>query len=113
MLYICLCGFPPFSEELKSEDFPYTLSGQIKAGRFDYPSPFWDSVGDPVLDLIDAMIEVDMEKRYPAKQCMAHPWMKNLAGPLRSDPDSGFRQALRDLQITRVNTPTADGGTPS
>lgn len=47
VLYICLCGFPPFSDELYSRDFPYTLSQQIKSGRFDYPSPYWDSVGDP------------------------------------------------------------------
>lgn len=47
VLYICLCGFPPFSDELYSNDFPFTLSQQIKNGRFDYPSPYWDSVGDP------------------------------------------------------------------
>ncbi|EWY99105.1 CAMK/RAD53 protein kinase [Fusarium oxysporum NRRL 32931] len=47
VLYICLCGFPPFSDELYSRDFPFTLSQQIKSGRFDYPSPYWDSVGDP------------------------------------------------------------------
>lgn len=47
VLYICLCGFPPFSDELYSRDFPYSLSQQIRSGRFDYPSPYWDSVGDP------------------------------------------------------------------
>jgi len=29
VLYICLCGFPPFSDELYSEDFPYNLSQQV------------------------------------------------------------------------------------
>jgi len=47
VLYICLCGFPPFSDELTSPDFPYSLSEQIRKGKFDYPSPYWDSVGDP------------------------------------------------------------------
>ena len=47
VLYICLCGFPPFSDELYSRENPYTLSQQIRKGRFDYPSPYWDSVGDP------------------------------------------------------------------
>lgn len=46
VMYICLCGFPPFSEELYSQDFPYTLEQQIMDGRFDYPSPYWDSVSD-------------------------------------------------------------------
>lgn len=30
VLYICLCGFPPFSDELYSRENPYTLSQQIK-----------------------------------------------------------------------------------
>lgn len=51
VLYICLCGFPPFSDELTSRQFPYTMSQQIKSGRFDYPSPYWDSVGDPACTL--------------------------------------------------------------
>ena len=63
VLYICLCGFPPFSDELYTPENPYTLSQQIKMGRFDYPSPYWDSVGDPALDLIDRMLTVDVDKR--------------------------------------------------
>ncbi|KAI4928803.1 hypothetical protein J4E85_005424 [Alternaria conjuncta] len=74
VLYICLCGFPPFSDELYSEDNPYTLSQQIKMGRFDYPSPYWDSVGDPALDLIDKMLTVDVEKRISIDECLQHPW---------------------------------------
>lgn len=46
ILYICLCGFPPFSDELFSKEFPYTMSQQIKEAKFDYPSPYWDSVDD-------------------------------------------------------------------
>lgn len=45
VLYICLCGFPPFSDELWTRENPYTLHDQIRGGRFDYPSPYWDSVG--------------------------------------------------------------------
>lgn len=74
VLYICLCGFPPFSDELYSKENPYTLTQQIKMGRFDYPSPYWDSVGDPALDLIDRMLTVDVDKRYTIDQCLEHPW---------------------------------------
>jgi serine/threonine-protein kinase Chk2 len=74
VLYICLCGFPPFSDELYSPENPYTLSQQIKMGRFDYPSPYWDSVGDPALDLIDRMLTVDVEQRITIDQCLEHPW---------------------------------------
>ncbi|KAI0425854.1 hypothetical protein F5Y09DRAFT_320665 [Xylaria sp. FL1042] len=75
VLYICLCGFPPFSDELYSTEFPYSLSQQIKGGKFDYPSPYWDSVGDPALDLIDHMLVVDADKRYSIQQCIRGPWL--------------------------------------
>ncbi|OAL30275.1 hypothetical protein AYO20_08849 [Fonsecaea nubica] len=78
VLYICLCGFPPFSDELYSRENPYTLAQQIKMGRFDYPSPYWDSIGDPALDLIDRMLTVDVEKRITIDQCLEHPWTRNL-----------------------------------
>ncbi|KAL7791368.1 hypothetical protein V8C37DRAFT_382899 [Trichoderma ceciliae] len=76
VMYTCMCGFPPFSDELYSKDFPFTLSQQIKGGRFDYPSPYWDRIGDPALDLIDSMLVVNMEKRFTVKQCLEHPWMR-------------------------------------
>ena len=77
VLYICLCGFPPFSDELYTRENPYTLAQQIKMGRFDYPSPYWDSVGDPALDLIDRMLTVDVDKRITIDECLEHPWVTN------------------------------------
>lgn len=74
VLYICLCGFPPFSDELYSRENPYTLSQQIKMGRFDYPSPYWDSVSDSALDLIDHMLTVNVKERYTIDDCLKHPW---------------------------------------
>lgn len=44
-------------------------------GRFDYPSPYWDSVTDLALDLIDSMLLVDVDRRYTVKQCISHPWI--------------------------------------
>ncbi len=80
VLYICLCGFPPFSDELYTPENPYTLTQQIKGGQFNYPSPYWDSVDDLALDLIDHMLEVNIDKRYTIDQCLEHPWttMKSL-----------------------------------
>ena len=44
-------------------------------GRFDYPSPYWDNVGDPALDLIDRMLTVDVDKRITVDECLNHPWV--------------------------------------
>ncbi|KAK0618231.1 CAMK/RAD53 protein kinase [Bombardia bombarda] len=100
VLYICLCGFPPFSDELTSRDFPYSLSEQIRKGKFDYPSPYWDPVGDPALDLIDSMLIVDSEKRFTIDQCLAHPWM-TMNTPGVNDSTNGLVSGLAGLEVNR------------
>ncbi|EJT81601.1 CAMK protein kinase [Gaeumannomyces tritici R3-111a-1] len=100
VLYICLCGFPPFSDELTSDSFPYNLSQQIRTGRFNYPSPYWDSVGDPALHLIDNMLIVDPEKRYTVDQCLNHPWMTQ-SGPSVHDSTDGLVGGLAGLEVNR------------
>lgn len=100
VLYICLCGFPPFSDELFSRDFPYNLSQQIKSGRFDYPSPYWDSVGDPALDLIDHMLVVEPEKRFTVDQCLQHPWLTQKM-PAVADSTDGLVDGIGGLEMHR------------
>jgi serine/threonine-protein kinase Chk2 len=103
VLYICLCGFPPFSDELYSADNPYTLSQQIKMGRFDYPSPYWDSVGDPALDLIDRMLTVDVEKRITVEECLEHPWTTQRTISLTDSTDGLTSRSRR----TSTHSPTS------
>ncbi|RAQ58986.1 hypothetical protein COH20_006750 [Aspergillus flavus] len=77
VLYICLCGFPPFSDELYTKESPYTLTQQIRTGRYDYPSPYWDPMADSALDLIDRMLTVDPDQRLSAPECLSHAWMRD------------------------------------
>ncbi|KAE8394777.1 serine/threonine protein kinase chk2 [Aspergillus alliaceus] len=100
VLYICLCGFPPFSDELYTPENPYTLAQQIKMGRFDYPSPYWDSVGDPALDLIDKMLTVDVTKRITVDECLEHPWLTGKY-PSVSDSTDGLTGALGKLDFSK------------
>jgi serine/threonine-protein kinase Chk2 len=100
VLYICLCGFPPFSDELYSAENPYTLSQQIKNGRFDYPSPYWDSVGDSALDLIDRMLTVDVEQRISIDECLEHPWTIKDTISL-TDSTDGLTGAISKLDFSK------------
>ena len=100
VLYICLCGFPPFSDELYTPENPFTLSQQIKMGRFDYPSPYWDSVGDPALDLIDRMLNVDVEKRISIDDCLEHPWLtQKTLNP--TDSIDGLTGVMNELDFSK------------
>ena len=101
VLYICLCGFPPFSDELYTRENPYTMAQQIKMGRFDYPSPYWDSIGDPALDLIDRMLTVDVTKRITIDECLEHPWIRNVGFINPADSTDGLTGAMSTLDFTR------------
>ena len=69
-------------------------------GRFDYPSPYWDSVGDPALDLIDRMLTVDVDKRMTIDECLEHPWttQKHL-NP--ADSTDGLTGAMDQLDFSK------------
>ena len=104
VLYICLCGFPPFSDELCTAERPYTLSMQIKRALFDYPSPYWDPVSDLALDLIDRMLVVDAERRLTIDECLEHPWttQRKLEA---TDSTDGLTGAMGQLDVQRRSKP--------
>jgi len=72
ILYILLCGFPPFYEEHTPKLFEI-----IKRGDYDFPSPYWDDVSDDAKDLINKCLVVDPKDRYTCAQIFTHPWMKS------------------------------------
>jgi len=69
-------------------------------GRFDYPSPYWDSVGDPALDLIDRMLTVDVERRITIDECLDHPWMTGKY-PTIADSTDGLTGAMGQLDFSK------------
>lgn len=69
-------------------------------GRFDYPSPYWDSVGDPALDLIDRMLTVDVEKRITIDECLEHPWTTQHTLSV-TDSTDGLTGALAGLDFSK------------
>ncbi|KAJ3170671.1 hypothetical protein HDU88_008573 [Geranomyces variabilis] len=71
ILYICLCGYPPFSEELA----PPTMKEQIMKGKFNFRRPWWSSMSQASLELITGLLTVDPSKRMTAEQALQHPWM--------------------------------------
>jgi serine/threonine protein kinase len=72
ILYICLCGFPPFSED----NAPPSMKMQIKQGLFTFPSPFWDNISKEAKDLIMALLKVNPANRLTATEAYDHPWMR-------------------------------------
>jgi len=70
ILYILLCGFPPFYEE----ELP-ALFEQIMKARYDFPSPWWDNISNEAKGLVKGMLTVDPKKRLTAKQVYSNEWV--------------------------------------
>ena len=73
LLYVCLCGFPPFSEELG----PPSMRQQILEAKFAFYSPYWDDIEDISLDLISRLLVAKPDQRLSVQQAISHPWFQN------------------------------------
>ena len=65
-----LCGFPPFYEDANID-----LFDQIKMGKYDFPSPQWDSVSKDAKDIINNLLVVEPGKRWDCEKLLSLPWV--------------------------------------
>ena len=72
ILYILLCGFPPFYEE----ELP-ALFDSIMHARYDFPSPWWDPTSDGAKGLVKKLLHLDPKKRLTAAQTMEEERVQN------------------------------------
>ena len=94
ILYILLCGFPPFYHESTA-----ALYKQIKKGQYDFPDPYWTEISDSAKDLVRRLLTVDPKARYTAAQVLTHPW---ITGGASSKPlAEGHTTRLMMLQARR------------
>ncbi|KAL9558113.1 hypothetical protein MBANPS3_001062 [Mucor bainieri] len=71
MLYICLCGFPPFSED----NGPPSMKAQIKMGKYDFPARYWGHISESAKSLIKELLTVDPDQRIAIEEAQGHDWM--------------------------------------
>jgi len=95
ILYILLCGFPPFYHQNTN-----MLYKQIKKGEYDFPDPYWTDISDSAKQLVRGLLTVDPKKRMSAKDVLAHPWIAGKTAPDKAF-DSAHSNRLKLLQARR------------
>ncbi|KAG6517384.1 hypothetical protein ZIOFF_020770 [Zingiber officinale] len=71
MLYIFLCGVPPFWAETEHGIFNAILRGQV-----DFSSDPWPVISPGAKDLVNKMLHLDPKQRLTAFEVLNHPWIK-------------------------------------
>ncbi|XP_078435608.1 calcium-dependent protein kinase 10-like [Wolffia australiana] len=71
IIYILLCGVPPFWAETEQGIFE-----QVLRGSPDFESDPWPSISDEAKDLVRRMLERNVGKRLTAHEVLCHPWVQ-------------------------------------
>lgn len=82
ILYILLCGFPPFYDDDNDKLFEL-----IAKGKVDFPNPYWESISDGAKDLIRKLLNVNPRDRLGADEMLNHPWMIGDETPRKNLPN--------------------------
>lgn len=72
ILYILLCGYPPFNGDTDSE-----IIAKIQKGKFSFPKEEWSSISKEAKDLIKLMLNKNPKKRPSARELLQHSWFKD------------------------------------
>ena len=72
IIYIMLCGFPPFWGDNNDQ-----LFRKIVTCYYGFPNPYWEHVSDSAKNLIVHLLQPDPRMRYTIDQALTHPWIAN------------------------------------
>jgi serine/threonine protein kinase len=75
VLYILLCGYPPFYSRSTRQTFLKTVRGIYRI-----EGPEWDTVSDEAKDLMKRMLAVDPADRITTEEILQHPWILSATG---------------------------------
>ena len=70
ILYIMLCGYPPFNG--KSDQ---AIMDAVHIGKYKFIGEEWESVSNEAKNMVRKLLEKDETKRYSAEQALQDPWI--------------------------------------
>ena len=71
IMFIMLCGKPPFGGKTNKDIIANVLNGQYKMS-----SQVWDTVSKEAKDIISKLLERSADMRLTAQESFEHPWIQ-------------------------------------
>ena len=98
IIYMLLCGFPPFFDAQGNQKRLYKL---IKLGKYRFPSPYWDYVSENAKDLVRNLLVLDPAKRCSATEVLAHKWVHKSAEIEEVDLGKMYMEQMEHFSSSR------------
>lgn len=95
ILYILLCGYPPFRDKEEKQLFL-----KIRAGVYDFHPKYWDKVSEDAKDLIRRLLVIDPLVRLTVEEALGHAWI-HADGHQLSSYD--LSESLSELELFQNN----------
>ncbi|KAI6688396.1 hypothetical protein NL676_025224 [Syzygium grande] len=95
ILYILLCGSPPFWAENDNGIFKAILEDDL-----DLESPPWPSISSSAKDLITKMLMRDPKKRITAAEALGHPWLREDGLAFDKPIDNAILRRIRQFRAS-------------
>ena len=96
ILYILLCGYPPFSGDSTEE-----IIEAVMSGKFTMEGPEWKKISTSAKDLVNKLLEFKPDKRISAQEAINHKWIqdKHEAIGLKDKVDDGvWKNVLENIK---------------
>ncbi|KAG9333377.1 hypothetical protein JZ751_012737 [Albula glossodonta] len=75
IIYVMLCGYPPFYSKHHSRTIPKDMRKKIMTGSFDFPEDEWSQISEMAKDIVRKLLKVKPEERLTIDGVLAHPWL--------------------------------------
>jgi calcium/calmodulin-dependent protein kinase I len=111
IVYILLCGFPPFYGDNDAQLFK-----RIKSGTYKFLAPYWDPISPEAKDFVKNLLIVDPRKRMTAAEALNHKWLarrtapstKNLFAPNGAEKDAAAKGGASGGTASRPGSALSD-----
>ncbi|KAH3883519.1 MAP kinase-activated protein kinase 5-like [Dreissena polymorpha] len=100
ILYIMLCGYPPFYSETPSRHITMEMRRKILSGEFDFPEDEWSHVSDGAKDVVKSLLHVDPSYRLNIEDVTKLSWLEDAPdNELHSPAVIADKQSLEDINM--------------
>jgi calcium-dependent protein kinase len=99
ILYILLCGYPPFNGANDKQIIQAVMQGQ-----FTVDEPEWADVSDEAKDLVSKLLTYNPLERISAMDALQHPWLKKMVNVEKVKTEVAKRTLsnLRNFRVSRL-----------